>query len=50
MCLAQWVATGLTVGLVVAPTMTRLVMGTFTAVGGADFLQHLYVRLQQATE
>jgi hypothetical protein len=49
MCLAQWVATGLSVGLVLAPSTTRLAMSTFTAVSGADFLQHLYVRLQQAT-
>jgi hypothetical protein len=50
MCLAQWVATGLTFGLVFAPGPVRLVMSTFTAVAGSDFLQHAYVRLQQATE
>ena len=50
MCLAQWVATAFTLGLVVAPTTTRLTMATFSAVAGADFLQHLYVVLQQATE
>jgi hypothetical protein len=50
MCLAQWVATALSVGLVLAPSTTRLVMATFTAVSGADFLQHLYVVLQQATD
>jgi hypothetical protein len=49
MCLAQWIATGLSVGLVLAPSTTRLAMSTFAAVSGADFLQHLYVRLQQAT-
>jgi hypothetical protein len=49
MCLGQWVATGFCLALVVAPTPTRLVMATFTATAGADFLQHLYVRLQQAT-
>jgi hypothetical protein len=50
MCLAQWVATALCAGLVLAPTATRLVLATMTAVGGADFLQHLYSVLQQADE
>jgi hypothetical protein len=50
MCLAQWVATAFMLGLVIAPTMTRLALATFSAVAGADFLQHLYVLLQQATE
>jgi Protein of unknown function (DUF1360) len=50
MCLAQWVATGLSVGLALAPNATRAAMSTFTAVAASDFLQHLYVRLQQATE
>jgi hypothetical protein len=46
MCLAQWVATGFSLGLVFAPGPVRLVMSTFTAVAGADFLQHLYAKLQ----
>jgi hypothetical protein len=50
MCLAQWVATGFTMGLVFAPGPTRTAMSIFTAVAGADFLQHVYVKLQQATE
>lgn len=50
MCLGQWIATGFTLGLVWAPKLTRLAVGTFAVVGGADFLQHAYVRLQQATE
>jgi hypothetical protein len=50
MCMAQWVATGLSLGLVFAPATTRLVMSTFTAIAGADFLQHAYVKVQQATE
>jgi Protein of unknown function (DUF1360) len=50
MCLAQWVATAFCAGLVIAPAPTRLAMATFTAVSGADFLQHAYVKLQQATE
>jgi hypothetical protein len=50
MCLGQWVATALTLGLALAPRPTRLAMGTFAGIAGADFLQHLYVLLQQATE
>lgn len=50
MCLGQWVATGLVVGLTVAPRLTRPVLATFTAVAGADFLHHAYVAAQQATE
>jgi hypothetical protein len=50
MCLAQWVATAFTLGLALAPKATRTIMGTFAGIAGADFLQHLYVRLQQATE
>ena len=50
MCLAQWVATAFGAGLVIAPAPTRLAMAVFTAVGGSDFLQHLYAALQQASE
>ena len=50
MCLAQWVATALSAGMVFAPRQTRLVAATLTAVAGADFLQYLYALLQQATE
>lgn len=50
MCLGQWVATGLALGLVMAPRVTRMALSTMTAVAGADFLQHLYVYLQQAAE
>ena len=49
-CLAQWVATGFGVGLVVAPRSTRLAMATLSAVAGSDFLQYIYAYLQQATE
>jgi hypothetical protein len=49
MCLAQWVATAFCAGLVLAPVPTRLAISTFTAIAGADFLQHVYVKLQQAT-
>jgi uncharacterized protein DUF1360 len=47
MCLAQWVATGFAYGLVFAPTPTRMAMSVFTAVAGADFLQHAYAALQK---
>jgi hypothetical protein len=50
MCLGQWVATGLTFGLIIAPKLTRTVTATLTAVSGADFLQYVYARLQQSTE
>jgi hypothetical protein len=50
MCLAQWVATGFTLGLALAPVPTRTALSIFTGVAGADFLQHVYVKLQQATD
>ena len=50
MCMAQWVATAFSLGLVLAPTATRMTLATFSAVAGADFLHHAYVLLQQATE
>jgi hypothetical protein len=50
MCLAQWVATALSAGLVFAPRQTRLAMATLSAVAGADFLQYLYAYLQQQVE
>jgi hypothetical protein len=50
MCLAQWVATGFALGFLVSPTVTRRVMTTFAAVGGADFLQQLYAATQQLAE
>src|SRR5947209_7993702 len=50
MCLSQWVATGFTLGMIIAPSVSRIVMGAFAGVAAADFLQHAYVRLQQATE
>jgi hypothetical protein len=41
-CLAVWVGTGLTSGLVFAPRLTRLVATAFTAVAASDFLQLAY--------
>jgi hypothetical protein len=41
-CLAMWVATGFTGGLVLAPRLTRLVATALTAVAVSDFLQVAY--------
>ncbi|QGN47186.1 DUF1360 domain-containing protein [Micromonospora sp. WMMD558] len=49
-CLAVWVATGLTGGLVLAPRLTRLVATALTAVAASDFLQMAYAVAQQAAE
>ena len=49
-CLAQWVATGFTAGLVFAPRGTRLVATTFTAVALSDALQNIYAYLQKKAE
>jgi hypothetical protein len=47
-CLAQWIATGLVAGLVLAPRPTRVVATTFSAVALSDALQLAYAKLQQA--
>lgn len=49
-CMDVWVATAATMGLRVAPRMTRPVLHTFAAVGVADVLHFLYVRWEQAVE
>jgi hypothetical protein len=49
-CLDLWIATGLATGLLFAPRLTRLLVGTFTAMAGADFLQLAYSAAQQATQ
>ncbi|MFZ1927174.1 MAG: DUF1360 domain-containing protein [Solirubrobacteraceae bacterium] len=41
-CLAQWVATGLTLGLIGAPRLTRLISTVFVAHTISDFLQLAY--------
>jgi hypothetical protein len=41
-CLAVWVATGLSAGMVFAPRLTRVVAGGLTAIAGSDFLQLAY--------
>lgn len=47
-CIGMWVATGLTAGLILLPRTTRIAMGTFTALAGADMLQFMYAWLEQA--
>jgi len=47
-CAEVWIATGMTAGLIFLPKMTRLVMGTFAAVAGADILQYVHAMLDQA--
>lgn len=49
-CMAVWVATGLTGGLVLAPRLTRLVATALTSVAVSDFLQMGYAIAQQAAE
>jgi hypothetical protein len=49
-CLDMWIATGFAFGYVFAPRVTRLVAATFTALAGADFLQLLYAKGQQAAQ
>ncbi|MEV5765566.1 DUF1360 domain-containing protein [Micromonospora sp. NPDC052213] len=49
-CLAVWVATGLTGGLVLSPRLTRLVATALTAVAASDFLQMAYAMAQRAAE
>lgn len=49
-CLAVWIATGLTGGLVLAPALTRLVSTALTAIAGSDFLQLAYALAQRAAE
>ena len=49
-CLAVWVATGLTGGLVLAPRLTRLAATTLTAVAASDFLQMAYTIAKETAE
>jgi hypothetical protein len=49
-CLALWVATGLTSGLVLAPRLTRLAATTLTATAVSDFLQMAYDVAKHAAE
>lgn len=49
-CLALWVATGLTGGLVLAPRLTRLAATALTATAASDFLQMAYDMAKHAAE
>jgi hypothetical protein len=49
-CLAVWVATALTGGLVLAPRATRLASTALTAVAVSDFLQLAYAAAKHAAE
>lgn len=49
-CLAVWIATGLTSGLVLAPRLTRLVSTALTAIAASDFLQLAYATAQRLAE
>ena len=49
-CLAVWVATGLTGGLVLAPRLTRLAATALTATAVSDFLQMAYDIAKKAAE
>jgi hypothetical protein len=49
-CLAVWVATALTGGLVLAPRLTRLAATTLTATAVSDFLQMGYSIAKEAAE
>lgn len=49
-CLAQWCATALVAGQLIAPTTTRHITSTFTAVAGADVLHFAYSALERAEQ
>ena len=48
-CISQWIATGFATGLIFTPRAARLVAGMFTALAGADMLQFVRARAEQAT-
>jgi hypothetical protein len=47
-CLAQWCATALVAGQLLAPRVTRQITSMFTAVAGADVLHFAYSALERA--
>jgi len=49
-CISQWVATGFTFGLVVAPRATRWTASVFASLALADFLQFAYAGAEQRAE
>jgi hypothetical protein len=49
-CLAQWVATGFTFGILLAPRATRQVASVFCAVTASDYLQLAYSAAEKKVE
>src|SRR5436305_15344469 len=49
-CSAQWIATGLAFGLVLAPRATRFAAAMLTAVTASDWLQFAHSALQKTEE
>jgi len=49
-CLGQWVATGFTFGLVLAPRPTRIAATLFATAAVADFLQFGYAAAERVAE
>jgi hypothetical protein len=49
-CISQWMATGFTFGLVVAPRATRWTASVFASLALADFLQFAYAWAEQRAE
>ena len=49
-CLAQWVATGFTFGMLLAPRATRQVASVFCAVTASDYLQLAYCAAENKAE
>jgi hypothetical protein len=49
-CLDVWVTTACVIGLLFAPRFTRLIVGSFTVLAGADFLQLAYAKAQQSAQ
>ena len=45
-CLAQWVGTGFTFGMILAPRATRQVATLMCAVAASDALQFAYAKLE----
>jgi hypothetical protein len=49
-CLSQWIATGFTFGLLIAPRATRWAASVFASLALADFLQFAYGWAEQRAE
>ena len=49
-CLAQWVATAFTFGMLLAPRATRQVASVFCAVTASDYLQFAYCAAEKKVE